>query len=410
MSNDIVITGLGVISAFGTGYETFWNNLIDGKSGIKKITKFNTDNYVSKLGAEIKEFYPQKIVKDSRIDRMSFFMQLSVCSADIALTNGKFKVTKDNAKKIGIFFGTENADIANTQKVYDGIIEKGPGAVDPLLFSEAVFNAPASMISIRCGIKGPIVALPSGFISGAYALIQAVDYLERGIIDYALVGATEINAEILHKAYSDLKLLSPLQNKKHVEASKPFDSKRNGIVNGEGSVFMLLEKTNTAREREANIYGKVLSYGWSKEKNVYSCDGDGIGLTKSMQSAMDKANVNQEIDYILACALSHPLIDKAESIAVKTVFGEKAYDIPITSIKGSIGFTYSCDALFNVVAGVMALKHKKLPSTLNYTSGDEDCDLDYIPTNYRQKEIKNFLVNAFSWGGMYASILIGESC
>lgn len=409
--DEIVITGLGVISPFGIGCDIFWESIVEGKSAIKRIKKFTTDKYVSKLSTEIENFNHSLIIKDPKVSRTSLFMQLAMCSAELALQDAALKINKQNAKRVGIFFATDHVNIANTQKMYDSLLEKGPGAVDPLLFAETVFNAPASMISIRHGIKGPIMAIPSGYISGSYAIEQALVYLEKGTIDYALVGAVEENSEILHQAYSDLKFISPLAGKTEFkeEQSCPFDARRNGAISGEGAIFFVLEKESFAKDRGAKAHGRIKNISTCNETmSVTSNDISGKGLEKSIRKVLSDLE-DTKIDCVLSCAVSHPLIDEAETNALKNVFSEEVYNIPITNIKANMGFTYSCDVFFNMAAAVFIMQNNVMPPILNYEVKDVKCDLDYVSGTVRHHEINNILVNSFNWGGTYSSLIMSST-
>lgn len=403
----IVITGLGAISPLGIGAITLWDNVIEGKSCIKEITKFPISKRVkSKLGGEVNSSLIKDVIKDERIMRSPFITQLAVGSAILCLNDANVKVTKENSAKIGIFFGTCNGAITATEKIYKNLIETGPASVDPLLFSETVFNAPASAISIKFGITGPYVAFPMSSNAGGTALYHAIYSLQTEKVSYALVCATDEINQVVHEAYFHLGVLSPCDSGE--EGSRPFDKERNSFVLSEGGAALMLEPLEQALERNAVIYGEII--GWGSGGDGYrfvSADPTGKGLSLTIKRVVNNNSFSvEEIDYVSAFAPSLKDLDLMETRGVKEALGRPAFECPISSIKGAIGETNSPSLLFNIIVAIMVLKTQKIPPTINYKTPDPACDLDYVPNKSRDAKVDTVLVTGYSWGSIYNAFII----
>ncbi|MBU0701896.1 beta-ketoacyl-[acyl-carrier-protein] synthase family protein [bacterium] len=406
MSNRVVLTGIGIISPFGVGNDVFWKNLTQGKSGLRKITKFDTTHLKSMTAGEVLDFRIEDFVKNPRLYRIPRISQFTVVGANLAISDAKLNIKEEDSTKIGIFFGTCNGPSYSTDKIYQSLIEKGPSGVDPLLFQETVFNAPVSNLSILMGIKGPCIALPLGPASGSYALHFALNYLCSGRVNCAVVGASDEHTEMVHKAFEYLHVLSP--DDRGEEKARPFDKNRNGGVLSEGSCFLILETLEHALQREASIYGEIIGDGMSSDAyKVADNEPKGLGVTLAMKQAIKKAGIEpSEIDYIVASAYGGRKIDKMETIAIKDVFREYAYQLPITSIKGAIGESMGPGGLFNLTTAFFAIREGIIPPTINWQEQDSNCDLDFVPNVFRNKEVNTAMANAFSWGGIYSSIIV----
>jgi 3-oxoacyl-[acyl-carrier-protein] synthase II len=406
MNNRVVITGIATISPFGVGNEIFWKNLIQGKSALRKITRFDTTKFKSKMAGEVLDFKIEDFIKNPRWYRIPRISQFALVSANLAISDAKLNIRKEDPSRIGIFFGTCNGPSYSTEQVYQALIEKGPAGVNPILFQETVFNAPVSNISILLGIKGPCIALPIGQASGSYAISIALNYLRNQKIDCAIVGAADEHTKIVHESFSYLKVLSPSDGGE--EGSRPFDKTRNGVVLSEGSVFLILESLEHAQQRNVHIYGEIIGDGMTSDAyKPADNDPTGKGIALAMKKAINKANISpSQIDYIVSFALSRKKEDKLETKAIKNVFKHYAYQLPISSIKGAIGETTGPSGLFNIITALFAIRNKIIPPTINYQNPDPECDLDYVPNIPKEKNLNTVLVNAFSWGGIYSSLIV----
>ncbi|MCX7957325.1 MAG: hypothetical protein N2643_05510 [Endomicrobia bacterium] len=361
----IVISGIGVITPGGVDYIKFWKDLLNKVSYISDIKRFDTSKYKSKLAGEVLNFQPEKIVRNNSILRLPLISQFAYCAAFLAISGAKLEILKDNSLRVGVFFGTSNGAIGSTEKIFNNIVSFGPETADPLLFAETVFNAPASIISIKFGIKGPVVVCANGLASGSIAITQAYKYLKWNIIDYAIVGAAEEHTEVVHEAFSNLKVLSPLFSNddcNNKEFSMPFDKRRNGMILSEGGSFLILEREETAKRRKVNIFGEIIAGSCISDAYKLADNSPcGKGVELSINKLLKEANLSlYDIDYIIAFAPSMPDWDIMEARGIKKVFGEHIYYIPITSIKGLTGEAKSVSTFLNIIAAVLSIKEKKL--------------------------------------------------
>lgn len=402
MNRRPVITGIGMVGPFGTDSENFWRSIVLGKNLLRPVTRYE----FSRLAGEVPDFSLKKFVKDPRLARSSLVSQYALASAVSAVSDAGIELKKMVSEKIAVIFGTCNGPCLATEKNYASLIEKGKKSVDPLLFPESVFNAPAGLISIFLGIKGPCIALPLGPAAGGYAMITAINYLANYDMDCALVVASDELSKVAHEALSYLRVISPGDGNE--EGMRPFDRTRNGLVLSEGSVAMVLETEAGAKQRGARVYGEVIGGGMASDGyRIADNNPDGSGLCLSMKNAMTEARITPDnIDYIVALALSIKKIDAMETRAIKTAFGKRAYNIPVSSIKSSIGETLGPGPLFNIAAGLSAIRDKVIPPTINYRFPDEECDLDVVPNFARKTDVNTILANSFSWGGIYSSIVV----
>lgn len=406
MNRRLVITGMGMVGPFGSGNDNFWRGITEGKNFLRPVTRYE----FPRLAGEVPDFSLKEFVKDPRLARSPLVSQYALASAVSAVSDAGIELKKMDSEKTAVIFGTCNGPCLATERNYASLIEKGGKSVDPLLFPESVFNAPAGLISIFFGIKGPCIALPQGPVAGGYAMTTAINYLTSYDMDYALVVASDELSKVAHEAFSYLRVISP--NDGNEEGMRPFDRTRNGSVLSEGGVAMVLETEFGAKQRGARIYGEVIGCGMASDGyRIADNNPDGSGLCLSIKNAMTKAHdlcqiTPDNIDYVVAMALSIKKIDAMETRAIKMAFGKRAYSIPLSSIKSSIGETLAPSALFNIAAGLLAIRNGIIPPTINYRFPDEECDLDVVPNFARKMEVNTVLTNSFSWGGIYSSIIV----
>lgn len=402
MNKRIVVTGIGIVGPFGIGNDCFWQGVTGGGDFFHPATRYESPG----LAGEVPDFSLKEFVKDPKLMRLPLISQYAIASAISAILDAGVEFKKMETEKIAVIFGTCNGPSRATERICTSLIERGKKSVDPLLFQESVFNAPASLISIFFGIKGPCLALPLGLAAGGYAMATAISYLLNYEIDCALVVASDGLSEAAHKAFSYLRVISPDDGGK--EGMRPFDKTRNGVVLSEGAVTMVLETSTSALERGAKIYGEVLGCGLAGDGyRIADNNPDGSGLYRAMKNAISQAMISPDnIDYIVALSLSIKKIDAMETRAIKRIFGKRAYNIPVSSIKSSIGETLGPGALFNVAAGLFAIREGIIPPTINYRFLDEECDLDIVPNHARKMEVNTVLTNSFSWGGIYNSVIV----
>lgn len=404
MNKRVVITGIGMVGPFGAGICPFWTSITEGQGVLRPITRYPFPG----LGGEVPDFSLGDFIEDRNLARLPRISQYAVASAVQAVSDAGFEWKKVDQERIAIMFGTSNGPSFVTEKIYSSILTEGKKHIDPLFFRESVFNAPAGIISILLGIKGPCVAMAQGLAGGGYAFTAAFNYIVNHDIDVVLAVGSDELTQAVHEAYSFLGILSKTNTDQ--EGMRPFDRTRNGMVLAEGAVTIILEREAHAVQRGARIYGEVVGCGMASDGyRVADNDSDGRGLSLSMKNAVTSAGIDDEtIDYIAASAMSDKRTDAMEIKAIKRVFGERAHHIPISSIQSSIGHTMGPSSLFNIVAGLLTIKNGIVPPTINYRFFDKECDLDVVPNQARQVSVETVMANSYSWGGLYTSIIVGK--
>lgn len=402
----VVITGIGMISPFGIGKDLLWEGLVNGRSAIKKISRFDTSFYTSHLGGEVDGYDPGKIDADARFSRLPLVSQYALAASDMVIIDGNLRIDREKSDDIGIFFGSQGGPNESCHQFLEDLVKKGSRLLKPLLFQETVFNAPSSLICIKHGITGPHFAIASEFVSGMNAIETAINFLKMKRINYALVGAADIITEIQYSAFHHLKTLAHLEGAM-VEISRPFDRCRNGFIYSEGAAFLLLETFENAMKRDAKIYGEIIGIGSAHDMNKSIInDPTGNGIARSMKNALRSARLNKDnIDYIIALADSTQRIDLAETRAIQKVFGDRTPQIPISSIKSSIGETLSVDGFMNIFGAIMSLETDRLIPTINCEMKDDESNLDIV-IEKREKNIKTVLCNSYYFGGNNSSVII----
>ncbi len=411
MDKRIVITGIGILASTGIGKDVFWQGLKEGKSGIKPVTLFDTSNLRSKLAGEISDFDPKSILGPKGLRNLDRTTLLVLCASKLALEDAKLPipVPEENTDYFGVSLGSTMGSVWSISEFDKVSLREGPRAVNPALFPNTVINSPASHISIKFNIQGFNTTISTGFCSSIDAIYYAMNMLNLYEYHTVLAGGVEELCEQTYKGFHKIGHLAGSRVGKE-EINCPFDKRRNGIMFGEGAAIFILEELEHARTRDASIYGEILGYGTSfdpKSKNIYSPKAE--GAAEAIQYALEESRVSkEEIDYISASANSTLDCDVMETRAVKKVFGEKAKDIPISSIKSMVGESFSASGAMNLAASLGVLEEGFLPPTINYEKPDKRCDLDYIPNKVQEKKADKILVNSFSPTGSNSVLAVGR--
>ncbi len=403
----VVVTGTGVLSPLGLNSSTTWEGIIAGKSGIDYITLFDTEPYETKIAGEVKGFEPTNYINRKDARRMDRFAQLAVAASLEAVEHSGLQINPSNQDSIGIIIGSGIGGLTTLFEQIKVLLEKGGDRVSPFLVPMMISDMASAQVSIMLGAKGPNFCITSACSSGSDAIGTAYELIKRGDIQIALAGGSEsIVNPIGVTSFNALKALST-RNSEPQLASRPFDAERDGFVIGEGAGILVLENLTHAQKRGAQILAEIIGYGASGDAyHVTQPVEDGEGAVRAMQTAIDKAGINaNEIDYINAHGTSTPLNDKTETLAIKTVFGDNAYHIPISSTKSMTGHLIGAAAAVEAVACIMAIQHGVLPPTINLTHSDPECDLDYVPNVARQAKVTTALSNSFGFGG-HNSVLV----
>ncbi len=410
MNRSVVITGLGTYNPLGNDPEETWVKASAGLSGIGHLSQIETSDLKTRIGGEVTEFDPvaQFGSKDSR--RMDRVTQLVMAAAIQALDDSNLEINDSVKQSTGVVLGCGLGNIGSTLKGFNTFSEKGARWMSPFFIPMMLADSPSSAISIAHGFQGPNMVIATACAAGTNAIGEAAAMIRRGAADVMLAGGAE--APLLPVVIAGFNATGAMStsNSQPEQASRPFDAERDGFVASEGSAILILEELNHAVHRGAKIYGEFLGYGTSADAYHISAPAqNGAGAVKSMESAIEDAGLKPgQIDYINAHGTSTQLNDKTETLAIKLVFGEQAYNIPISSTKSIHGHLLGAAGALEALIGVMALNDGLIPPTINYENADPECDLDYVPNSSREMPIRNFLSNGFGLGGHNASIIIGR--
>jgi len=402
-----VVTGIGVLCPVGLKASTTWENLIAGKSGIDYITLFDPELCDTKFAGEVKGFEPTDYINRKDARHMDRFAQLAVAASLQAVEQSGIKINPGNQDNIGVIIGSGAGGLITLYEQIGVLSEKGADRVSPFLAPMMAADMASAQVSILLGAKGPNFCTTSSCSSGADAVGVACEIIRRGDAQAMLAGGSEaVVCPIGVAAFNAVKAISTW-NSEPQQASRPFDTKRHGFVIGEGAAVLILENLSFAQSRRAKILAEIIGYGASGDAyHITAPSEDGEGAARAMKIALNKAGVKTtEVDYINAHGTSTPLNDKMETIAIKTVFGDHAYRIPISSTKSMIGHLLGAAGAVEAAITVMVIQHGVIPPTINLTHPDPECDLDYVPNVARQARVITALSNAFGFGG-HNSVLV----
>jgi len=406
-NNRVVVTGIGVVCPLGLNAATTWEGLIAGKSGIDYITLFDPERSETKFAGEVKGFQPTDYINRKDARRMDRFAQLAVVAAIQAVEHAGIKIDPSNQDDIGVLIGSGIGGLTSLFEQSVVLMEKGPDRVSPFLAPMMMGNAASAQASMVLGAKGRNFCTTSACSSGADAIGSAYEAIKHGYSEVILAGGSDaIINPIGIAAFNACKAIST-RNSEPQLASRPFDAERDGFVIGEGAAVLVMESLASARSRGANILGEIIGYGATGDAfHITQPREDGAGATRAMQMAIDKAGlVPTEIDYINAHGTSTPLNDKVETMAIKKVFGDHAYNIPISSTKSMMGHLIGCAGAVEAAISIMVIQQGIIPPTINLTHPDPECDLDYVPNTARHARVTTVLSNSFGFGG-HNSVLV----
>lgn len=410
MRKRVVITGLGCVSPVGNNVPSMWANILAGISGVDFITHFDASEYKSKIAAEVKGFDASALYGSREARRMDRFTQIALAAAEEARRDAALEIHDGNRDRIGAVIGTAIGGIGTLFEQLQVFNERGPLRVSPFLVPMMIPDTGGGMIAINLGIRGPNMAVVTACATGTNAIGEAAEVIRRGQADVMFAGGSE--AAIVPIAMAGLNVMTALsiQNDEPARASRPFDLHRDGFVMGEGAGVLLLESLDHAQERGATILAEFSGYGATNDAYHISAPAEnGAGAALCMRAALNDAGLDtDDINYINAHGTSTPLNDKSETAAIKTIFGEQAYKIPISSTKSMTGHLLGASGALEAVICVKALQTQSAPPTINYETPDPDCDLDYVPNSARSMKIDKVMSNSFGFGGHNASIILSR--
>lgn len=403
----VVITGLGAITPIGIGKENFWNSLIQGKSGIGPITRFDTTDFDTKIGAEVKDFNPSDYIDKKEARRMDRFTQYAVAGAKLALEDGKVELDKLNLDKVGVVIGVGIGGMETMETEFTKLRDRGPGRVSPLFIPMMISNMAPGQISMTYGFRGPTMTITTACASSTNSIGESFRMISTGNVDMIVTGGADASITPISVAgFCSMKALST-RNDEPTKASRPFDRDRDGFVMGEGAGILILEELNHALARGANIYGEIVGYGSTSDAfHITQPDPEAKGATRAMELALEEAAADyHDVGYINAHGTSTYFNDKLETLAIKNVFKEHAKDINISSTKSMTGHLLGAAGGIEAIATILAIKEGVIPPTINYEYPDEECDLNYTPNIAVKREVKYALSNSLGFGGHNATVL-----
>lgn len=410
MSTRVVVTGLGCISPVGNDVPTAWEHILAGQSGVSEITRFDTSEFKTKFAAQVRDFNGAALYGSKEARRMDLFAQFAIAAAQQAVAQAGLQLDEEDRGRIGVIIGTGIGGIGTLFENMQIYMERGPMRVSPFLVPMMLPDTAAAMVAIHMGLRGPNAAVVTACATGTNAVGEAAEMIRRGQADVVLAGGSE--AAIVPIAIAGLNVMTALstRNEDPQRASRPFDRTRDGFVIGEGSAILLLESLDHARQRGAQILAEVSGYGSSNDAFHISAPAEnGAGAAACMRAALEDSGLSLEsISYINAHGTSTALNDKSETAAIKAVFGEQAYNIPVSSTKSMTGHLLGASGALEALFCVQAIQTGMLPPTINYEFPDPECDLDYVPNTPRRCDVQHAMSNSFGFGGHNATIILSR--
>ena len=397
----VVVTGLGTINPLGNNVSDTWNNLINGVSGIDYISSFETDNLPVKFAGEVKNFDANDYLGKQHARKLDRSGHLSIHATEEALKDAGLNTEERLGGEVGIVFGTGIGGIGATEQAVRTYDERGASRINPLAITQLMPNSSTGQVAIKFGIEGPSLTITTACAASANAIGEAKNMIQNEIVDMVIAGGTESGTTAMTiGAFAQIRALST-NNENPEEACRPFDKTRDGFVMGEGSTVLVMESEESAKKRGAKIYGYIAGYGSTTDAHHITAPAEGgRGAVEAMKKALADAEIsNEEVDYINAHGTSTPANDKNETAAIKTVFGDMAYQLNISSTKSMTGHLLGGGGAFESLVSLLSLKNNIIPPTINLNTPDEDCDLNYTPNVALEKDLSMAMSNSFGFGG-----------
>lgn len=404
--NRVVITGIGAVTPLGLNAETTWENAINGVSGIGKLSRIDPENFPVKVAGEVNGFDPTAFIDRKEARKMDRFTQFAVASSLMAVKDAELEITEENATRVGVWIGSGIGGMETYEEQFEIFQKKGYRRVSPFFVPMLIPDMASGQVSIILGAKGINSCTVTACATGTNSIGDAFKVIQRGDADVMITGGAEAPITSMALAgFSSAKALS--FNPDPETACRPFDADRDGFIMGEGAGILILESLESAKKRGARIYAEIVGYGSTGDAyHITAPAPEGEGGVRAMKQALQDANMNpEEIDYINAHGTSTEYNDKFETIAIKTVFGDHAYKLAVSSTKSMTGHLLGAGGAVEAIFSIKAIKEGIIPPTINYQTPDPDCDLDYVPNEARKKEIKAVLSNSLGFGGHNATLI-----
>jgi len=405
----VVVTGLGLITPLGIGVEKTWSALCAGKSGVRRITKFDPSNHACQIAGEVADFNPADYIEKKDIKKMDTFIHFAVGASQMAVDDSGLKVTEENADRVGVYIGSGIGGLPAIEAYHKVLLDKGPDRVSPFFIPMVIINLASGQVSMRIGARGPNSCAVTACATGNHCIGDAFRIIQHGEADAMVAGGTEAAITPLCVAgFASAKALST-RNGEPERASRPFDKERDGFVLGEGAGVVVLEELESARRRGARIYAEILGYGMTADAHhITAPPEDGAGAVRCMRLALQDAGLTPDtIGYVNAHATS-TMADRIETHAIKQVFGEHARRLAVSSTKSMTGHLLGAAGGVEAIFSILAIQRGVLPPTINQDVPDPECDLDCIPNTARRADVRTVLSNSFGFGGVNACLIFSR--
>ena len=405
----VVVTGLGLITPLGIGVEKTWSALCAGKSGVRRITKFDPSAHACQIAGEVTDFNPADYIEKKEIKKMDTFIHYAIGASQMAVDDAGLKITEENADRVGVYIGSGIGGLPAIEAYHKVLLDKGPDRVSPFFIPMVIINLASGQVSMRIGARGPNSCAVTACATGNHCIGDAFRIIQHGEADAMVAGGTEAAITPLCVAgFASAKALST-RNDEPERASRPFDKDRDGFVLGEGAGVLVLEELESARRRGARIYAEILGYGMTADAHhITAPPEDGAGAVRCMRLALQDAGLSPEtIGYVNAHATS-TMADRIETIAIKQVFGAHARRLAISSTKSMTGHLLGAAGGVEAVFSILAIHRGVLPPTFKQDVPDPECDLDYIPNAARRADVRTVLSNSFGFGGVNACLILSR--
>lgn len=407
MKRRVVVTGVGLVTPCGVGTDKVWNNILNGLSGISNITRFDTSQFETKIAGEVKDFKPEDYIPHKEIKKMDLFIHFALGATKIAMEDAKLDLSTEDRERVGVVVGTGLGGLPTLEKYHSVLLERGPGRITPFFIPMLIANLAPGHIAMQYGIKGPNLCIVTACATGSHSIGNAHRIIQYGDADVMVAGGTEANLTPLTVGgFNAMKALSR-RNDAPEKASRPFERDRDGFVVAEGAGILILEELEHAKRRGAKIYAEIAGYGYNGDAyHITAPCPDGDGFVRCMRTALKDGGIEPaEVGYINAHGTSTEMNDHIETIAIKEVFKEKAYKIPVSSTKSMTGHMLGAAGAVEAIFAILSIRDNICPPTINYENPDPECDLDYVPNNARNHDIEVAMSNSFGFGGTNSTLV-----
>lgn len=411
MKKRVVVTGMGVVSALGTEINEFWNSIKQGKCGITTVTKFDVSKMTTKVGAEIKDFDPTRFIDKKEAKRMDPYCQYAIAASKMAVEMSELDIEKVDKYRLGVIIGSGIGGISTFEEQYRNFMEKGPGRVSPFFIPMMISNMATGQVAIQFGARGFNECVVTACATSTNAIGDAFKVIQRGDADIMITGGAEASVTpMAYAGFCSMKAMSTVEDP--ALSCRPFDAERDGFVMGEGAGILVIEELEHAKKRGANIIAEIVGYGSTNDAyHITAPAPEGEGGAMCMKMAIADAGINaEEIGYINAHGTSTEYNDKFETAAIKSVFGDYAKKLPVSSTKSMTGHLLGAAGAVEAIITILAMKDSFLPPTINYKTPDPECDLDYVPNKGRSADITYSLSNSLGFGGHNATVVLKKFC